>query len=582
MIKLFKFASLFIIVTSLFGCLDNNSDLLYKMKQIKKVGDDNPRLAMNMLDSLTIQVRDKSEYVQMKYDLLSLRLHDKADDIPSSDIMAIKVMDYFDNKGNELEKQEAYYYTGSVYRDLKDTPRALENFYKSVDIATNGNECDSIMLKNTYSQLYSLMYSVQDYHRAYEYALKEYSIAEKINKIDVYSLNHLGLSYFCLDSLAKAKIWFGKDLESLSKQKNLSKYTDHIYSLLYNFSLMKDKKNASACFELSKKIKDEGFYTDRYIALGEYYLLQEKTDSAIICYNYRITHDNNLRNKYDVSKSLFKIYNERGDLGKAVHFASMYVEACDSLDLGRRQELAATVNNQFQYHFDKEKEMKIQEEKEKFRLMVIIVSVVSILGITLLGLLLIYRKNRNLKRLLLLSKNLDEIENNQEEIEEMISEKERALKSSRKSYKKNNEEFESVMQKIRRISIEIEKQNNELKNKEKELSDKIEQNRTYIKLLHQSELEGKAEDVVEAIKQTASGKKNMKAADWKQLYKAVDELHPDFHAQLMDREGKMTEQKMQVCYLMKIGLTNLKIQNITGLSRVTVWRWLKKYDWIIR
>ena len=225
--------------------------------------------------------------------------------------------------------------------------------------------------------------------------------------------------------------------------------------------------------------------------------------------------------------------------------------------------------------------MKIKEEKEKFRFMVIIVSVVSILGITLLGLLLIYRKNRNLKRLLLLSKELDDIENNQEEINEKISEKERALKSSRKSYNKSKEEFESVMKKIRRISNEIEEQNKELKNKEKELSDRIEQNRTYIKLLHQSEMEGKAEDVVEAIKQTASGKKNMKAADWKQLYKAVDELHPDFHAQLMNRVEKMTEQKMQLCYLMKIGLTNLQIQNMTNLSRATVWRWIKKYNWII-
>ena len=478
MIKLFKIVSLFIFSIFLFGCSENNSDLLQKMEKIKKIGDDNPRLALNMLDSITILVRNESEYVQMKYDLLNLRLHDKADDIPSSDIMALKVLDYFENNGNDLEKQEAYYYTGSVYRDLKDAPRALEFFHKSEELAEIYSDCDSIMLKNTYSQLYSLMYSVQDYQRAYEYALKEYNIAKIINKIDVYTLNHLGLSYFCLDSLPKAKIWFGKELDSLSKHKNLSKYTDNVYSLLYNYSLMKDKENSSACFELSKKIKDEGFYTDRYIALGEYYLLQEKTDSAIICYNYRITHNNNLTNKYDVSKSLFKIYMERGDLDKAVHYASMYVEACDSLDLGKRQELAATVNNQFQYHYDKEKEQKMKEEKERLHYIIIIISVAAVLGLSLLGLLLIYRKNRNLKKMLRLSKELDDMKTSQEMLMEKISEKEEELSTTEQSYNNAKEELETVNEKLREVTNEVEEQKKELKAKETELAERLKQNNT--------------------------------------------------------------------------------------------------------
>ena len=37
---------------------------------------------------------------------------------------------------------------------------------------------------------------------------------------------------------------------------------------------------------------------------------------------------------------------------------------------------------------------------------------------------------------------------------------------------------------------------------------------------------------------------------------------------------------MQVCYLMRIGLTKHQIQNITGLARVTIWRWTKKYSWV--
>ena len=44
-------------------------------------------MALTMLDSLELDVRDKGEYVRNKYDLLRIRLNDKADHMPSSDMM---------------------------------------------------------------------------------------------------------------------------------------------------------------------------------------------------------------------------------------------------------------------------------------------------------------------------------------------------------------------------------------------------------------------------------------------------------------------------------------------------------------
>ncbi len=33
--------------------------------------------------------------------------------------------------------------------------------------------------------------------------------------------------------------------------------------------------------------------------------------------------------------------------------------------------------------------------------------------------------------------------------------------------------------------------------------------------------------------------------------------------------------------LMRAGLSKPQIQNMTNLSRVTIWRWVKKYDWVM-
>ena len=113
-----------------------------------------------------------------------------------------------------------------------------------------------------------------------------------------------------------------------------------------------------------------------------------------------------------------------------------------------------------------------------------------------------------------------------------------------------------------------------------QLTEQAEQNKRVIKMLHQSELEGKAGDVVQAVRESALGKGDMTTADWKKLYQAVDELYPSFKDRLLQELGSFTEQQMQVCYLMRIGLSKTQIQNMTNLSRSTVWRWVKKYDWV--
>ena len=113
-----------------------------------------------------------------------------------------------------------------------------------------------------------------------------------------------------------------------------------------------------------------------------------------------------------------------------------------------------------------------------------------------------------------------------------------------------------------------------------QLTEQAEQNKRVIKMLHQSELEGKAEDVVQAVRDSALGKGDMTTADWKKLYQAVDELYPSFKDRLLQELGTFTQQQMQVCYLMRIGLSNRQIQNMTNLPRSTVWRWVKKYDWV--
>ena len=143
------------------------------------------------------------------------------------------------------------------------------------------------------------------------------------------------------------------------------------------------------------------------------------------------------------------------------------------------------------------------------------------------------------------------------------------------------------MKKIQSLNAEIERVNsldedlrNQLLQKESELKEKMAQNKTLLRLLHKSELTGKAEKIIESIRQSSNGAKTMSQSDWDQLFSAVDALYPDFKEQMVNKCDALTEQQIQFCYLLRIGLSNVQIKNVTNMSRVTVWRWMKKFEWI--
>ena len=121
-------------VICLFACSDDAA-WEEKLMLIKQTGDTAPAVAACSLDSLAESVQTQSEYIRMKYNLLRVRVNDKADIMPDSDTEVKRLVEYFNKNGDAPERQEALYYAGSVYRDLQDTPRALEHFLQSMSVA---------------------------------------------------------------------------------------------------------------------------------------------------------------------------------------------------------------------------------------------------------------------------------------------------------------------------------------------------------------------------------------------------------------------------------------------------------------
>lgn len=574
--------SLFVFLVILIQGCNRNNEIIDKLNRIKEVGDINPKEALTMMDSISADVRKESEYVQMKYDLLNVRLHDKANDSPTSDITIKHLLDYFEKNGSELDKQETFYYAGSVYRDLNDAPRALEHFHNALVCAKNlGNRCDSLILRNTYSNISHIHLKTLDYNSALRYAKLEYELSENLNQTGISDLIHLGISYLHTDSISEAKKWYDKAYNSMSNDRTNKDYTETLYYLLYAYSYIGDREMAEKCYDLVKEEADPNPIKIKNLNLGAYYVFINENDSAIKYFEKEALKKSDFLSMSDASKELFYIYKKRGDNMKAIKYADIFIRANDTLDFGKRQEIMASINNQYQYHLDKNAEIKMVEKSKRQRLLIVTLISVIILIVLLSVVVIVIRKNRYLRNLVKLTKERDAIKAEQKTLMEEIDKKSRELRLMREEREQTTKETEEVKAELLAVQSELKRKIQEVELNKQKLSENLERNNLFIRLIQQTEFEGKARDVIALVRQAAAGKKEMKSAEWRELYKAVDEIYPDFKDKIVNELKNFTEQQMQVCYLIRIGMSKPEIQNLTGLSRVTVWRWVKKYSWVL-
>ena len=527
---------LYVLLVSLLSC--GRSRYIDTLDNIKRVGDSNPDTALLMLDSLAAGIRGESEYVRNKYELLKIRLCDKAYRPATSDVAIRNLMRYFGDKGSSLEKQEVFYYAGSVYRDLCDTPRALEYFLNSLDYAQSGMVYDTVMLRNTYSNLNDLYYNVQDYGNAALMARKELEVCRLLDSDRLIPYLHLCSSYIGLDSLSLASAATDSAFNIFRASSVHERNNDDLVYVLYYYSMINNKRMASLCHTMIMKdsLICSGFLPSLFFAY--YYDCVEKKDSAIAYCEKALELSKSLEERYDATKLLFALNKSNGDDKTACRLAYSYMQLSDSLDFGKRQEKAAQINNQHKYYIDKNRERMLNEQKEKYRRTLYLVSFIAIMLLCLGYVIHITRRNRQLNKIL------------------------------------------SLNVEIERVSLQEKNLRDELARKESELYEKMAQNKTLVRLLHQSELTDKAEEVIESIRQVSNGEKTMSQSDWDQLFTAVNALYPDFKEQMVNKCDALTEQQIQFCYLLRIGLSNVQIKNVTNMSRVTVWRWMKKFEWI--
>lgn len=541
---------IFILLSMLLSCTGNKvyDHQLSKADSIMDIADDSAQIAIKMLDALKPEWSKFTKAQRMRYDLLYHKAMNKAYIDFTSDSTMLAVVDYYEHHGTANDRMLAYYILGCVYRDMHETPMALEYYNKATEQAdTAAQDCDYATLCRVYSQM-GVLFSQQylpyqelfSFEKATHYAYKAHDTLNAIryyyNKTDAYTY---------LDNEDSAIIVNTRAAE-LFRKHGYDRDADIAFGCNYVYYLKRNNiDKAKKAFEAYNRVNFAGNqnYEDSYAFLlyekGSFFLQTNQLDSAYCKLNESLKLSKSFSNKAITTKTLAQYYLKRNNPILAAMYAMKSTEYNDS-DLVR---VRKTQLHQLQamYDYSRNKRLAmVAEQKSEKRIMVIYVVILCSIILFCLS-IFIYKLQMNKKnhRISLIQQlyndSLLKLQSNQRELQRV----------------KDLNELEVIQQKEEVIM--------NLKNTIKDIREKFSGS-----LLTDTDIILQNSAIFRKIQFiTLHPKEKLSNEDWIELSDLIEQLIPSFPQMLKNR---LTEKEYHICLLIRLHISPSSISNLVELS----------------
>ena len=553
---------------ALYGCREKeNGKLLCMLNEIKTMGDTLTVVAMEYLDSIRPMFDNETEYMRNKLALLDIRLHDKAYLPHTCDSTIKRICAYFESHGTAKEQQEAYYYMGSVYRDMNDYPNAVTAFLKAVYIAEQNCDIDTAIWETSYSQL-AFIYNIQyNYQEALEVILKSLNVAKLVKCDNERTYMSVAVCYMKTGDTLNAVKYYNQIIE---RTKNLvidKNNSDIIATALGDYSLSGYNNEATYCYNLLNKLDRNELPFNHLVNLAIYLERFVSADSAAVAMSEHYNTTNSIESKYDAARWLTRYYVAKGEYEKAAGYAINFINANEAVIDKRNFEHTTNANNFYQYRRDKEEEMAIMEKAARDRFNLLLGISVSVIIMSVVALLHYHRKKQLLDIILSKEKNI-------RLAKAMVASKDAELEKEKASIEQKEKELATLDTTNSKLTKLLEAAENDFRML-------VAQNRELTRLTLMNDIACDAKDIIEKVKRASEGKYHLSDDEWKELLGAIDKLYPEFTHEVQSKFKRINEPLLRVCYLLKIGLTGPQIVNLTGYPRQTVWVRIKRIEAVL-
>lgn len=507
----------------------------------------------------------------------------------SPDSVMKEVVAYYDRHGTTIERMEAHYLLGCVYRDLGEAPLALQCYQDAVECADEeGTDTDSIPTSLSGStdehrlliKIYGQMAELFD---AQNLPGDEISAMQKIQRYAL--LGHDSLMYIrALELMTKPYYKLGdtaKVIETVWEANRL--YTEigdsckaaNAFATLAHIMVkrgqLEEADQLLREFETKTGLIDDNGNIQRnhemyYYIKGNYYLEISKTDSAETFFRKLLPISGEERSAVglldvDAYRGLLAVYQKRKVPDSIAKYARLFEAAVDSLNNTRRVETVHQMAALYDYHrFQQKADMEAlaaSEARNRANMAIVLFVLVSI---ATCALLIWYRKGKQ--------KELDRLSEECLVVSGLLAKARMELDEERKAAE-NLDSLEAEMQE------KLEEKTNEVKELENRLQQLEEHYHSVIQLDSMDSI--KNSEVVKTIRKKAEWKHGSRLPSVDDWIKLTNQFRLDFpyYYSMLTKGNKLATKELRTCMLLLLDfkegeiavLLDVKPQRVTNIKK---------------
>lgn len=522
------------------------------MSQAIRCVETSPDSALHYLNSLsptTLQAEPKE--TRMYYDLLKIKANDKLYHEHTSDSTILEIVRFYDKYGDLHKQMEAYYYLGSVYRDLGDAPRAVKAFLHATELGENTMEYG--LTGKAYGQSCVLLKQQGIYNEAEKAGRKEleYALLRNDSVAVGYSLRNIARIFHDRHELDSALHYYMEGYEKGAMRiKNI--ILSEVPWIYYDKG--EPEKAKSLIFELFNK----GRYSyNNWLLLGRIYAQEGEQGKAHDCFNTVLT-EGSLFQIQGAYQGLSELEARRGNLRAALAYANQTLAYQDSINQWTQTETVAKIQALYNFQAYEEENNRLQEANSRHQRWLLLLTcglIVLASGGYLYYNRLLYKKARIL-RLARTARMLNEL-----------------------AYSNSSTLIEDERQKIK----ELQTRSQQLENEKSYLQKRLQEVENDLSSYAQQEKKGAKEikippqelsfinsGIYHIFHQLSEDSAKITEEQWEELHTAIDLTYPRFTDRLLTLYPKLSEIELRICYLIKISLPLKTIAQILNRSNSAI------------
>ena len=491
------------------------------------------------------------------------------------DSLLLEATRYYDRHGDANQQMRAHYLLGCAYRDMGESPAALQSYQDAIDRAdTLSSDCDYRRLMSVYGQMAELFHAQNLPHdelaqrkKIGDYALLIGDTLSYIRNLELYVK-----PYFLMGDTAAMQ-------SSLQQAQHLySLYGYHheaaaIYPSIIAIYIGQDSigraKELMNIFECRSGLFDsvgnighgrEGYYEQK----GLYYLKTHQFDSAEV-YFHRLLRVSDHSKNAEAYKGLLAVYKEKENVDSVKKYVRLFEDALYKERADLRTHTVHQMSSLYNYHRHLEKanaeSRKAARIKSYLILSAFLIAVVILVAI-IVFLHLTHKKKLKEKEAEALRRDYANAINKKEQTVKELE----LLKSNHDQLLKSEEAAKSALATVKaqndQLITDKEKEIAELNNQIQELARRV---------LPAKKLVGDDPQLsllIDDFHRKASRKKNTampSKSDWGRLVHLFAQSQPVAYASI-GRENVLSTQELRACILLLLDFTNSEVISLLDIS----------------